>query len=336
MSIVDLVSSNAEGVLEMKNFASSMAQSLYESSRIVHISGELGAGKTTFVQGLAQGLGIIENATSPTYALEQRYDEKLSHIDLYRLSENEARDFMMTLDDYPGIRIIEWPEKARLANGDITVRLEDEGHGRSIEISCNDIAIPSDDLISSWYQETMIPKHIVKHMRSVATMCELIGNALQKQKRFLRVKALRAAALCHDLLRFTDFPSFDTTSEYSVQEDQRKTWQSLKNKFGTPHELAAERFLTERGFPEIGAIVRTHRGQNSEKKNLPKTIEQIALMYADKRSLHDKRVTIDERFDDLAVRYRGGKETSESNEWRQNVMKAETFLFPSGLPSSLQ
>ena len=55
----------------------SLAASLYTVPLTLFLKGELGAGKTTFLQGFAEGLGIRERLTSPTYALEQRYNMEL-------------------------------------------------------------------------------------------------------------------------------------------------------------------------------------------------------------------------------------------------------------------
>ena len=66
---------------------------------VLLLSGELGAGKTSLVQGLAAGLGITEAVTSPTFALAQHYSRPdapqqpvLVHLDLYRLELPEAAD----------------------------------------------------------------------------------------------------------------------------------------------------------------------------------------------------------------------------------------------------
>ena len=82
---------------------------------VMTLHGDLGAGKTCFVQGLALGLGVHEPVTSPTYTLVQEYAGRLPlyHIDLYRISgENEALG--LGIDDYlysQGISAIEWPER---------------------------------------------------------------------------------------------------------------------------------------------------------------------------------------------------------------------------------
>ena len=62
---------------------------------ILLLSGPLGAGKTSLVQGLAEGLGITEPITSPTFALAQHYPQgepQLVHLDLYRLEQPASAD----------------------------------------------------------------------------------------------------------------------------------------------------------------------------------------------------------------------------------------------------
>ncbi len=85
---------------------------------IVVISGELGAGKTTFVRGASQALGVTEPVTSPTFTIGQRYAARdglvVSHLDLYRLGSlaDEDPDLLV---DYVGpdtISFVEWPDVA--------------------------------------------------------------------------------------------------------------------------------------------------------------------------------------------------------------------------------
>lgn len=83
---------------------------------VVLIGGDLGAGKTTFVRGAAQALGVSEPVTSPTFTIGQRYDAPIpiSHLDLYRLG-GLAGEEPGLLDDYltpDAISFVEWPELA--------------------------------------------------------------------------------------------------------------------------------------------------------------------------------------------------------------------------------
>ncbi|WP_448380169.1 tRNA (adenosine(37)-N6)-threonylcarbamoyltransferase complex ATPase subunit type 1 TsaE [Gloeomargarita sp.] len=81
------------------------------------LQGDLGSGKTTLVQGIALGLGIMEPVTSPTFTLVQEYPEgriPLYHLDLYRLTPAEVAQLHPEIywqEFPPGIVAIEWPER---------------------------------------------------------------------------------------------------------------------------------------------------------------------------------------------------------------------------------
>ena len=95
--------------------AAALADEL-DPGTVMALHGELGAGKTCFVQGLAAALGIDEPITSPTYTLIGEYEGRLPlhHIDLYRLSGPEEA-VGLGLEEYfdaDGITAIEWAERA--------------------------------------------------------------------------------------------------------------------------------------------------------------------------------------------------------------------------------
>ena len=83
------------------------------------LQGDLGAGKTCLVQGLAQGLGINEAITSPTFALAQHYrgsGTALVHLDLYRLEQPAAADELLAQEEEAALELgallaVEWPER---------------------------------------------------------------------------------------------------------------------------------------------------------------------------------------------------------------------------------
>jgi len=109
---------------------------------IVLLSGELGAGKTAFVRGIAEGLGIDPaEVTSPTFTLVQEYRGgrlPLYHVDLYRLVPAEVDD--LGLDEMTlagGVTAIEWSDRLpRAFEGAITVRIElGDGSTRTILIT---------------------------------------------------------------------------------------------------------------------------------------------------------------------------------------------------------
>ena len=90
---------------------------------VLLLSGELGAGKTSLVQGIAAGLGISEAVTSPTFALAQHYSHPnkpqqpvLVHLDLYRLELPEAADELFAQEEElaaesGALLAVEWPQR---------------------------------------------------------------------------------------------------------------------------------------------------------------------------------------------------------------------------------
>lgn len=108
---------------------------------VVLLFGELGAGKTAFVRGLARGLGgAPDDVSSPTFTLIQEYSGRITlyHVDLYRLEAREIPD--LGLEDLvlgDGVVAIEWADRWVGRPGDaIEVTIEDEGEDvRSIRIS---------------------------------------------------------------------------------------------------------------------------------------------------------------------------------------------------------
>lgn len=93
------------------SFAKEYARTL-EKGDIVLLNGEMGAGKTVFTKGVAQGLGIKDEILSPTYAYMNDYHGKLYHYDCYRL-ESGAHAESLGLTDYfggNGVCLIEWAE----------------------------------------------------------------------------------------------------------------------------------------------------------------------------------------------------------------------------------
>jgi tRNA threonylcarbamoyladenosine biosynthesis protein TsaE len=113
-----------------------------EAGDVVALYGELGAGKTCFVQGLAAGLDVAAHATSPTFVLVNEYRGRLPvhHVDAYRTASlTELVDLgLLDLMGGDGVTLIEWADKAEPLLPPRAVRVRIEGVGdepREITIS---------------------------------------------------------------------------------------------------------------------------------------------------------------------------------------------------------
>jgi tRNA threonylcarbamoyladenosine biosynthesis protein TsaE len=128
---------------EMEGLGTTIAKNVGPGFQI-HLSGPLGAGKTTMVRGFLRGFDYPGKVKSPTFTLVEPYEfDALSiyHFDLYRIEspqELEAIGFR----EYPGtdaICLIEWPEKADiyLEPPDLTIKIEILEHGRQVDIAAD-------------------------------------------------------------------------------------------------------------------------------------------------------------------------------------------------------
>jgi tRNA threonylcarbamoyladenosine biosynthesis protein TsaE len=111
---------------------------------VIFLSGDLGAGKTTWVRALLKQLGYQGRVKSPTYTLVEPYhiaDKRIYHFDLYRV--NQAREwFDAGFDEYinpHSICLIEWPEKIAdvMTHSDATLTFEYANEGQSRHLNIN-------------------------------------------------------------------------------------------------------------------------------------------------------------------------------------------------------
>jgi tRNA threonylcarbamoyladenosine biosynthesis protein TsaE len=141
--VIITTNSEAETVAAGREVAGRLA-----AGAIVLLSGDLGAGKTAFVRGMAAGLGIAsDEVSSPTFTLIQEYRGgrlPLYHVDLYRLKTIEVEDLgldELTLEG--GVTAIEWPDRLpRTLPGSLMVRIDQgDGDQRTITIDVSDPAL---------------------------------------------------------------------------------------------------------------------------------------------------------------------------------------------------
>ena len=140
---------------------------LLGSGRVVALIGDLGAGKTCLTQGIAQGLGVNQAVTSPTFIIINEYETELGttlyHIDCYRFAEDGIEEAVaIGMDELlmgEGICVVEWAERIEplLPENAITVALRHAGlDTRELLVSAEteSIAVLSRDLSGDAYSST--------------------------------------------------------------------------------------------------------------------------------------------------------------------------------------
>ena len=106
---------------------------------VVHLRGDLGAGKSTLARALLRALGVAGAIRSPTYTLVERYPVEGGeawHLDLYRIGDAGELEFLGLDEGAAVLWLVEWPERggAALPRADLQVDLSVEGNGRAARL----------------------------------------------------------------------------------------------------------------------------------------------------------------------------------------------------------
>jgi tRNA threonylcarbamoyladenosine biosynthesis protein TsaE len=123
---------------DLVSFANNFA-SVIQVPLVIHLEGDLGAGKTTFARALIQALGHPGRVKSPTYGLLEHYileSVQVLHMDLYRIGDPDELAFLGIKDllDEHSVLLVEWPERGgdQLPVADFVFRFAYAGEGRDL------------------------------------------------------------------------------------------------------------------------------------------------------------------------------------------------------------
>lgn len=130
---------------------------------VVHLHGELGAGKSTLARALLRALGVQGAIRSPTYTLIERYPlaggGEAWHLDLYRIADAAELEYLGLDSSEARLWLVEWPERGRggLPVEDLVVALEVEGSGRRAQLTPVSVAG------ENWLAQLDLPAVVAPH-----------------------------------------------------------------------------------------------------------------------------------------------------------------------------
>ncbi|MBU1017861.1 tRNA (adenosine(37)-N6)-threonylcarbamoyltransferase complex ATPase subunit type 1 TsaE [Patescibacteria group bacterium] len=319
-----------------------------KSGDVVLLFGELGAGKTHFIKGIAEGLEVSTTVKSPTYAYVNRYDldeAVFYHYDLYRLGDSvtptpittslSSIGYNESLDDPKAINVVEWADRlgANLPHSYIKVGIEGGGDVRKIRIEFIDPRIPNQLVIHQLYEEWATPQHVRAHIKQVSHVAMELAQAFVEKGEIINLNLLYAASMLHDISRVCDFITLERDKfQEDITDEKWRKWETCRAQHkGIHHATIAYEQLAKLGFSEVAEVIRLHRSVNIvDEPDSYDTLEKKILYYADKRVKHDEIVDLEERFRDGWERYGQYDDTQtrkrfEQVEKRTHQLEKELF-----------
>lgn len=296
-----------------------------KAGSVVLLFGDLGAGKTHFTKGVAQGMGIPGLIKSPTFTYVNKYEigQNLHfyHYDLYRL--NTGDEFYSigledSLNEPHAINIIEWADRLDGVHPKQYIRVDFRmfmDH-HEVDIKFEDSEVIPDELVEKYWNDWACPMHVRAHQKQVTKVALQVGKALMKKNILLDINLVYTAALLHDMARVCDFTSLEKSQlGEDVTDEKWAKWVDLRRQFkGMHHADVACGALLEDGYNKTAEVIRLHQSTAIVEEPERFGILEIAVVYyADKRVKHDEIVTLDERFRDGRERNGGNDSAEEKN-----------------------
>ncbi len=293
-----------------------------EWAKTVLLKGDLGAGKTTFVRGFAEGLSKKITAKSPSFTIIAEHnftfeaeEWTLVHVDLYRLGNNYDSEIYNYLEEKikekNKIVVIEWAENLikefELPKNRIEISFE---HGKNeneriIKPIFFDPGVPSLEQVEQLSNEFHTPFHVRNHEKGVEKVASQFAKNFLKNGVIVDLNLIKTASLLHDLVRIVNFKEIifdDFCEEEKITDEKICFWNNIRESHGHMHHgEAASEILRERGFISCADVVERHKSRAIFEEL--RTFEEKIVYLADKKVLHDKIVTIAQRLEDGRVRH---------------------------------
>jgi|TARA_B100002003_G_C14103771_1_gene530881 putative nucleotidyltransferase with HDIG domain len=171
--------------------------------------------------------------------------------------------------------------------------------------------IPTKEECYALLEKYKAPISIVDHVTAVAKVGRQLAEAFVAKGQDVNVEAVEAACLLHDVLKCVDFNNYN-----NFNEEEQAFYQDLIEKFGKGHPEAAEKMLTEEGYPEIGLIVRSHGLESIGEANGPISTAQKIVFYADKRAKY-ATIPLEKRFSEWKKKYSEKDDSRDTEYWAE-------------------
>ncbi len=330
---------------ELKEFSKDIEKNIFWFSNIL-IYWEVWAWKTTFTKFFLENIWIEKKIKSPSYALENFYEipknsnffskkySKIWHYDIYRLEKNQNLESLEENFNSDDLVLVERAEKLNSKPKSwielFFKKLSEKNpetweNFREIEIKFFWTSFTENE-IKKIFEKYKTPKNIQKHTAQVANTAIQVAENFIKNWKILDKKLIYTAARLHDVIKYIDFvekmkPKKNKNWELEyfdilwnkISEETILFWKKMKKKFNwLTHEKAWWKLFYELWFKEIWKVISSHWLKQAFEGF--STFEEKIVYYWDSTTMHDKKISVEERIEDVKNRYWKWKDWKISEE----------------------
>lgn len=161
--------------------------------------------------------------------------------------------------------------------------------------------LPTREEIDALWDEYHVPQNVREHSQQVAKVAVLVAQKLKEKGIHVDVGLVERAALLHDMTRAANFENFEMQT--GASEGDIEFWKQLSHKYGNVHHGESAADLLKEKYPEVAEVIRAHTIEFETENILDASWEMKILVYSDIRVVHDKILSMKERFEDSKKRH---------------------------------